>query len=98
MPSVLVRLPEIACAPMNSCRDRNLQRNESGETIRQTSCAHRIMCMLQHYCRQEPWHPFLDGIRETVDESTYANDSSVPLADSGIVYRRFTTRELDLSR
>jgi hypothetical protein len=98
MPSVLMRLPKIACAPMNSCRDRNLHLKKSEESVRQTSFAHRIVCMFQHYCCQESRHPFLDGIRETVDEGTYTNDSSVPLANSSIVNWRFTMRELNLSR
>jgi len=55
------------------------------------------MCMFQHDCRQEPWHPFLDGVRETVDEGTYTDDSSMTLADRGIIERRFAMRKLDLS-
>jgi hypothetical protein len=60
--------------------------------------AHRIICMFQHYCRQEPWHPFLDGVRETVNKGAYANDSSVPLTDSSTVNWRDAIRELNLSR
>lgn len=58
----------------------------------------RIMCVFQHHCRQEPWHPFLDGVRETVNEGAYANDSGVPLTNSSVVNWRYAIRELNLSR
>lgn len=74
-----------------SAEDQNMQSSKWG-------FAHRIMCVFQHHCRQEPWHPFLDGVRETVNESTYANDSGVPLTDSSIVNWRYAIRELNLSR
>ena len=43
------------------------------------------MCMFQHYCRQEFWHPPLDSVGEAVDQRAYANDSCVALSESKIV-------------
>ena len=84
---------EVTCTLPDGSRNRNLTgfRKEK-QPITNVPQAHRIICVFRQDIRQQLRHELLHGVRVTVDQGAYTEDSGVPLSNSQIVFHRLAIR------